>query len=417
MSTGAQIVLEAKINRGTVRLSKSRVALFQDENPVVLKPYDLPSRYNPVPLLVFFARCKLHFLQRRDGPFQVRSEGQKWVVQLYDLINNCGKRETCWLEKVFGSPRAAPNVCSIHRVVAAFKDGREHVVALAATAPNPDQIQLSLEGRPAESETELRQFLQRLGGEETAASPESMDHDWTSSPTLSGLNVQASTNADGLPEHLKGKVSLRFPKFNFAHNEIEQECFRALGATHRLDIKWLDAGMEYGAPILPDLLRTLVDSVSECDIAISIAMLDPGWKHLGYLHPDWPDEVRKSYDKLSALAALYREHRGLGKRKVSIVVHGYEYVPNWHGLAINDSQFYLGICSWKQAVPGSSRKVLAAAENPYVVLSAERGGFEAWLTAAFRGWFEFAFNWSARTAAKKRVGARNPRPLATKGRH
>ena len=54
MERQSKIALEAKISHGTVRLSKSRVALFQDENPVVPKPHDLPSRYNPVPLLTFF---------------------------------------------------------------------------------------------------------------------------------------------------------------------------------------------------------------------------------------------------------------------------------------------------------------------------------------------------------------------------
>ncbi len=74
---------------------------------------------------------------------------------------------------------------------------------------------------------------------------------------------------------------------------------------------------------------------------------------------------------------------------------------------LNDSQFYIGVCSWKEDVPGSSKKVLVGAENPYVVLCAEKGGFESWLATAFLGWFDFAFNWSGNACTKKQVVARN----------
>ena len=164
--------------------------------------------------------------------------------------------------------------------------------------------------------------------------------------------------------------------------------------------------MEYGAPILPDLLRTFVDSVSECDITVSIAMLNPDWEFLEHFRPDWPSEVRKSYDKLSALAALYREQqRTLKKRKVSIVVRRYEYVPNWHGLVLNDSQFYIGVCSWKEDVPGSSKKSPRWGRKSLCRPLPQKGGFESWLATAFLGWFDFAFNWSGNACTKKQVVA------------
>jgi hypothetical protein len=406
----AKIILEATTAHGGVRLAKTRVALLQDESPIVPSPHDLPSRYNPVPLLTFFAHCKLHALLSNEAPFQARSRSCKWAIQLYDLIKNCGKKQTCWLEKVFGSRRTAPHVCAVHRVITAFKDGREHVVALAATAPRPDEIELRLDGMPADGERGLREFLQRLaanGGIET--SPPSLRHDTAPVAAPSAIDAGASVDRYSLPEQLQGMISLRFPKFNLAHNDFERECLKRLVATRKLDIKWLGTGMEYGAPILPDLLQTLVGSVSECDIALSIAMLDSDWEFVRHLRPDWPDGVRKSYDKLMALAALYREQQHtLKKRKVSIAVRTYQYIPNWHGLVIDDSQFYVGLCSWKESVPGSGKIALAGAENPYVVLCAENRGFESWLAAAFLGWFGYAFHWSANRRSNAQVCAQGP---------
>ncbi len=404
MSTDLQtkIALDVRIAGGMVRVLKSRVSLFPDEAPLVRRSYDLRGRYNPVPLLKFLAHCKLRFLQNHEEPFQARSGRHKWVVQLYDLIKNCGKRETCWLEKVFGSHRTTPNVCAIHKIIAAFKEGHEYVVVLAATAPRPDQIELSVDGVPAESEPELHEFLQRLGGAmATLPAPAEFGAPPTA-PAAAPPSIAGNGEADqlDLPEHLRGAVSLRFPKYNLVHHDVERESLRRLAAGPRLEIKWLSVRMEYTETILRDLLRTMVDSVAECDIRLSIAMLNPDWEYLRYFHPDWPDEARKTRRKLSELAALYREQqRTQKKRKVSIIVHEYEYVPNWHGVVLNDSRFYIGHCSWNEAVPGSGRKVFTGGENPYMLLCAEKGGFERWLATHFLTWFDYAFHGSSNLGA------------------
>jgi hypothetical protein len=403
----SKIALDVRIVEGTVRLSKSRVSIFQDETPVVRRPHDLRGRFNPVPLLTFFAYCKLHFIQNKEEPFQARSGDHKWVIQLYDLIKNCGKRETCWLEKVFGSHRTTPNVCAIHKIITPFKDGHEHVVALTASAPRADEIELSVEGTPAESEGELCEFLKLLGaGDEMATSPDSLGHRAAATVTPLAADADSSSNPYDLPERFRGSISLRFPKFNLVQHEFERACLRQLAATQQLEIKWLSVRMEYGDVILPDLLRTLVDSVPECEIKVLVALLSPDWPYLERLHPTWPDEVRKNCNKLRDLGALYREKQGaLKKRKVTIVVREYEYIPNWHGVVMNDSRFFIGHCSWRESVPGSNEKVLTGGENPYMLLCAEKGGFEGWLAEHFLGWFDYAFNWSSSVGKKQPVVA------------
>jgi hypothetical protein len=412
MDPQSKIALDVRIAQGMVRLCKSRVSIFADETPLVRRPNDLRGRYNPVPLLTFLAHCKLRFLENKEEPFQARSASRKWVIQLYDLIKNCGKRETCWLEKVFGSHRTTPNVCAIHKVVTAFKEGHEHVVALAATAPRPDQIELSFDGAPAESEDELHEFLRRLGGDDEMATLPDSAEIGTASTTSTTTPPSIAGNGDvdqfDLPEHLRGQVSLRFPKFNLVHHAVERESLRRLAATRRLEVKWLSIRMEYGDIIFPDLLRTLVESVSECDITVSVAMLNPDWEYLEYFHPEWPNEARKIHHKLNELATQYREQqRTLKKRKVNIVLHEYEYVPNWHGVVLDDSRFYIGHCSWKEAVPGSGKKRLSGGENPYMLLCAENGGFESWLAKHFLSWFDYAFNWSSNIRASRQAAGRH----------
>ena len=283
----AKIALEAKTVRGGVRLSKSRVALSEEECPVVVsKPGDLPSRYNPVPLLRFFALWKLHSIQKKPESFHASSEDYKWATQLYDLIKNCGKKETCWLERVFGSHRNAPRVCLVHKVIRAFKDGRECVVASAKNAPAPDEIRLVLDGTPAEAESELIDFLQRLGGaEEKLALPDSNECE---TPPMAGP-LAADPDSDG---NQQGHQFRSFPNCGIAQHDFGMQCVNRLGKAGKLTIKWLGMGMEFGEHYLRELLEQLTSLSAKCEIKVQVAMLDPAWEGVRHLNIKWPGLAR-----------------------------------------------------------------------------------------------------------------------------
>jgi hypothetical protein len=226
-----------------------------------------------------------------------------------------------------------------------------------------------------------------------------------SDPATSRIAVREGTAADpNTHESTERVLYLPFDKCTVAQNDFEKKCLKELAATNTLRLRWFGMGMEYGAPFLPDALRKLVSSVTRCNITVSIAMLDPTWAYLEHLHPNWPEDVPKSYQKLVALADEYRVQRER-KKKVSVTIGTYKYVPNWHGFAINDSRFYISTCSWEESVPGSDRMLLVGGENPYILVDAERSVVECWIARVFSGWFDYAFNWSSRNPSKSQGAA------------
>ena len=407
----AKTVLEAKSAHGAVRLCKSRVALFEDESPVVSNPGDLPSRYNPVPLLRFFALWKLHSIQKKQEPFQATSADHKWATQLYDLIKNCGKKESCWLETVFGSHSTTPHVCSVHKVIKAFKDGREHVVSLAKTCPDPDQIKLTLDGTPAESGPELQEFLQRLGvGDEILTSPASQERETLPTATFSGTDADAT--CDKQPPFPQIAATYRpFDNCGTAQDDFRKRCIARLRDTDKLRIRWLGLVMQFGNHFLQELLLELIRARSACDITLSIAMLDPKYEHLPQLNRNWPSLAAVHYDSLLNTADWFS---GLsGDQKVTTEISRYRYVPNWHGFAIDNSFCYISYCSWQNGL-------LGGAYNKYVLFDAQQSEFARELATAFDTWFAFAFKKSLFSSGPKvfsphRLCAASPRRQRVKG--
>lgn len=138
-------------------------------------------------------------------------------------------------------------------------------------------------------------------------------------------------------------------------------------------------------------------------------MLDPDWQFLGHLNPGWPKKARTSHDALTDLADSYREESRKSKRKVSIAIGLYQYMPNWHGFALENSRVYLTTCSWRENPPESGKRHLVGGENPYFVVHAEHGGIESWLAGVFTGWFDYAFNWSSRRSRRNQAVRRKQR--------
>ena len=72
-------------------------------------------------------------------------------------------------------------------------------------------------------------------------------------------------------------------------------------------------------------------------------------------------------------------------KKLQVSIARYKYVPSWHGFVIDDSFFYISICTW-------GTDGLTGAWNRYILIDAHQNDFGRKVATAFNGWFDTAFN-------------------------
>ncbi len=393
-----KITLEAVATDEGIRFDKGRVAL--SEPATYSDASDVPGQSNPAPLLAFLAHYKLHTLLKKQGRFKASSNEYPWVRQLWDLIKNCGKKQHCWVDTVFGKSKS-PNRCNIHKVIK-VSGQRSQTASLAPNAPAPDEIELILDGGPLVSEDQLRGFLSQLGAlKKTGPQPAGGEGRTASTaPTGADGSAQGERRAAGSG----GTLSVPFVSCAHVQEDLAAECLRRLDANHRLQIRWLGMGMQYGCLHLESLLKKLARSSGAYNISVFVAMLAPRWPDLDKLRAGWKTGVGERYERLRALRNEYRRQASGSKRRVAIEIGTYKYVTNWLGMVVDDEVFYLTLCSWKERVPGGGQRELVGWENPCILVRDDgRGGIESQVARGFLSWFEYAFNSSRHAPAKRAV--------------
>ncbi len=68
---------------------------------------------------------------------------------------------------------------------------------------------------------------------------------------------------------------------------------------------------------------------------------------------------------------------------VSIKLTKYEYMPNWHGILINESHLFLSSCVW------NSENKMTAGENPYIHYILGKSSLHEQQIVQFRRWFDY----------------------------
>lgn len=193
-----------------------------------------------------------------------------------------------------------------------------------------------------------------------------------------------AVDSDGYQQPKQFSVTI-LGRFYRAAPCFARECLSRLRQTKNLEIKWLGMAMQFGEPFLPDLLERLTESVTECEIRVLIAMLDPKWEAVRAFNPGWPAHAGVNHESLIDLENKFT--RSDGTKRVSVTTHLYRYVPNWHGFVIDDSLFFISFCSWR-------KQRLQGAENLYALIDPGKNAFEKRIATAFSGWFDVAFNQS-----------------------
>ncbi len=243
--------------------------------------------------------------------------------------------------------------------------------------------------------------------EDVGSSIESSESSKPLSLSASLVHVGESLNRDeeegarvaGPPEDAAEAGAFAWPKkepvtllgrFYRAAPHFARECLSRAPHTQKLRLRWLGMAMQFGGPFLPDLLRRITESASECEIELLIAMLDPDWIALRDFHPDWSGQAKTYYESLNRHREAFSHGEG---KNVSITICRYQYIPTLHGFVIDDSLFYISICSW-------FNNMLQGGENVYALVRPGEGReFDNRMAHAFNGWFEYAFGFERRQKA------------------
>lgn len=159
---------------------------------------------------------------------------------------------------------------------------------------------------------------------------------------------------------------------------MRDEILSRLDHDRRVTIKAMGLSMGHAWPFLINSLTNRFRAGSE-KIDLQIAMLDPSWPELTWVNPDWAARARTNIDEIERYAELLRPVLTSSGSTISLSV--YAYMPNWHGVLINDEVLFLSTCFWRNGC-------LTGAENRYELLFASDPHLGAPRTSQFRSWFD-----------------------------
>ena len=199
-----------------------------------------------MPLLIFLSLWKLRSVQKKQELFQARGADYKWATQLYDLIKNCGKKQTCWLESVFGSHNNAPNVAQFTNWSRRSRMAASMWWLRRAVRPTRLRLSsLSTERRWMASPI-CKTFSRHLGfTDKTGASPKRENGKRLTAAASSLIEANASGGQHGLLDEFKGQISLQFPKCAIAECDFEQRMPQTSCSLHiaRHQVVWHGNGI------------------------------------------------------------------------------------------------------------------------------------------------------------------------------
>lgn len=190
-------------------------------------------------------------------------------------------------------------------------------------------------------------------------------------------------------EVTSGSANKTFPRFHDAALEFRSKVEEHAKKNNRVDIKWLGMGMDYGVPMLDDIISRLKSESVARKVTLNICMLDPEWEQLPAINNTWPHKGQSAIQSLSSL--YHRMTSDVQDPQVTLFVHLYRHMPNWHGFIVDDRYLYLSECSW-----GGER--LLGGENEYELIDKRESDASRKKIERFLGWFTYcsqqSFNFS-----------------------
>lgn len=196
----------------------------------------------------------------------------------------------------------------------------------------------------------------------------------------------------------------RFDRFHDAAIDFREKLDKTIAKSEAVRIVWLGMGMDYGEPLLFDIISDLKEIQTQAEIELSIAMLDPTWAEIEKLNSSWPQKAASALASFEALAQ--RTEDGFANHKVTLRLFLYRHVPNWHGFVLNKKHYYIGTCCWKNGR-------LVGGENPYDYITPGKRDEGDLKVRSFEGWLAFCCRREFVPEGRESDQLRKPAPTGT----
>ncbi len=176
-----------------------------------------------------------------------------------------------------------------------------------------------------------------------------------------------------------------FPSHQEAQTEFHDEIRSALRQPGRCDIAWIGVTMQSAWLTLENALGKAIQSKQVSNLHIRLLQTDPNFLESILPQGDsQPNLVRKQAEHIETFCSRYTTC--LSSTESSLAIAQYAYMPNYHGILINDSVLYLSNVRWSD----SDLSELSVPHEPFERFdrSTERG---VYMIGLYKSWLEKGF--------------------------
>lgn len=166
--------------------------------------------------------------------------------------------------------------------------------------------------------------------------------------------------------------------------ELKKAILNELELKRKVKIRALGMSMGHAWQFLYNTLNPiLADNNNTSVVNLEIIMLDINWTDLKNINPYWCEKLATNNKLIKQFLEINKEK--IIRKRWIINLYYYSYVPNLHGVMINDNLLYLSRCSWKDGI-------LQGGENSYERVNSDENVEENFKINHFTNWFEHVKN-------------------------
>lgn len=177
----------------------------------------------------------------------------------------------------------------------------------------------------------------------------------------------------------KKSQNITFGEFYDVSLEMKKIILEELKSKNKIKIRAIGMSMGHAWQFFYNTLNPILTNPNDSSLVeLEIAMLNSSWADLESINPYWRQKSNTNRDLISQF--IHISEANINQKKWSIKLYSYSYMPNWHGVLINDNILYLSTCYWKD-------NLLQGGENPYEFIKSDGTKETELKISHFLNWF------------------------------